>query len=84
MALVPNAPTVATKSSTMLTLYVGITANVVDMVIKVLQSPSIADAHISWVQPALLVLMTAAAIFRVVRQDSISGPVPPPSPLTKE
>lgn len=84
MALIPNAPTVATRSSSMLTLYVGIAANAVDMAIKVLQSPSIADAHISWVQPTLLVLMVAAAVFRLVKQESISGPVPPPSPLMKE
>jgi hypothetical protein len=84
MALVPNAPTVATKSSTMLTLYVGIAANVVDMTIKVLESPSIADAHLGWVQPALLVLMAAAAVFRVIKQESISGPTPPPAGLSRE
>lgn len=82
--LVPNAPTVAAKSSTMWTLYVGILADLIDMAVKWLQSPSIADAGITWVQPALLVLMTAAAIFRVIRQESISGPSTPPSPLLRE
>lgn len=74
MALVPNAPTVALKSSSNLTLYVGIVANLVDMAIKVLQSPSIADAGLGWVQPTLLVLMVAASIFRLVKQESVSGP----------
>lgn len=83
MALVPNAPTVALKSSSNLTLYVGIVANLTDMAIKVLQSPSIADAGLGWVQPTLLVLMVAASVFRLFKQESISGPTPPPSPLTK-
>jgi hypothetical protein len=84
MALVPNAPTVAVKSSTMLTLYVGMAADFADMAVKILNSPSIADAHLGWVQPALLVLMAVAAICRVIKQESISGPTPPPSPLLKE
>lgn len=84
MALVPNAPTVAVKSSTMLTLYVGMAADLADMAVKVLQSPSLAEANLGWVQPALLVLMALAAIFRVIKQESISGPTPPPSPLLKE
>lgn len=84
MALIPNAPTVAVKSSSMLTLYVGIVANLIDMAIKVLQSPSIADAGISWVQPTLLVLMAAAAIFRLIKQESISGPTPAPVGLSRE
>lgn len=74
MALVPNAPTVALKSSSNLTLYVGIVANLTDMAIKVLQSPSIADAGLGWVQPTLLVLMVAASVFRLFKQESISGP----------
>jgi hypothetical protein len=84
MALVPNAPTVAVKSSTMWTLYLGMATDATDMAIKVLQSPSVADAHLGWVQPTLLVLMAAAAIFRVVKQESISGPATPPSPLLRE
>lgn len=72
MALVPNAPTVATQSSTMLTLYVGIIGNAADMLVKVLQSPSVADANIPWVQPALLVLMIIAAVCRLTAQKSIA------------
>lgn len=82
--LVPNAPTVALKSSTMLTLYVGILTNLADMSIKVLQSPSFADAGIGWVQPTLLVLTIIAAVCRIIKQESISGPAPAPSPLFKE
>jgi hypothetical protein len=84
MELVPNAPTVAVKSSSMLTLYLGIAANVVDMTIKVLQSPGIAEANLGWAQPTLLVLMAAAAVFRLIKQESISGPTAPPNPLFKE
>lgn len=85
MALVPNAPTVAAKSSTMWTLYVGMAADFADMAVKVLKSPDIASAGISWVQPALLVLMALAAIFRVIKQESLSGPTPPADkPLPKD
>jgi hypothetical protein len=80
MALVPNAPTVALKSSTMWTLYAGILGNGVDLAIKVIQSPTIADAHLGWAQPALLVLMLVAAICRVIKQDSLQPPAIAPMP----
>jgi hypothetical protein len=82
MALVSNAPTVAAKSSTMLTLYAGIVGNAADMAVKALQSGSFDS--VGWAQPALMVVMIVAAVCRVIKQESLSGPTPPPSPLMKE
>jgi hypothetical protein len=82
MELVPNAPTVAVKSSSMLTLYAGILGNAADIGIKVLQSGSFAS--VGWAQPALLAVMIIAAVCRVIKQESISGPTQPPLGLSRE
>lgn len=77
-----NASTVLKKASSVWAAYGAIVLFIGDKAIEYLKSP--AAANLSWKDAALGVLLIAIPILRIIKQESISGPSAPPSPLIRE
>lgn len=82
--LIPNAKTVLAKSASLWAVYGALATIILDALVKWLSSDASAGLDPATKQTVLGVLSALAIVLRLVHQPSISGPVQPPSPLTRE
>lgn len=80
MELVPNAPTVLARASS---LWAAYGALAIDVGIKALEY--LRDHRdLKWQDALLPLALLLIPLFRVVKQESLSGPTQPPHPLARE